>query len=530
LSIITIFSYVPLGAYYILNYILIKPITYILYGIKEAYYFLFTSKSVKKEKELKLEMNFDDKGEELKEVPTNKKDIYSQMKENQRKAVVQKKEPKLNPKQKEKLDAERNELLKMINEGQEKRFETMQTFRYKALSPEGKMVTETFYGVSKLDIYTFLTGEGYTVFSIDTSKWLNFVYGQSTTLNFKLKTKDLIFFITQLLTYIKAGITLTEAMRILEKQFVKNKNMQRIMQSIVYYLTIGESFSSALTKQKGAFPSLFINMIKAAEATGNLEEALDDLNNYYTELDKTRKQMISAISYPAFVGVFSMIVIVIIMIAIVPRFVGIYSSIGATLNSFTSFIISFSNFLQKNILIIILILVAIVIVFILAFKNIKSFKRMVQILVMKLPVFGKVSIYNEITIFTKTFASLLKNDVFITDSIDILSKLTNNEIYKEIMINTITNLSKGEKISESFKNHWAIPDIAYYMIVTGENTGQLDTMMSKVSDYYQEQHRAIVTSMKSLIEPMMIIFLAVIVGGVLIAVILPIFQLYGNMM
>lgn len=525
--ILTIFSYIPLGAYYLLNFIVIKPITYIIYGIKEVWYFLFTSKSVKKDKELKLEVNFDEHGEETISQNSNEKNMYAQMKANQKKVQ---KQIKINPKQKEKLDLERVELLKMINDGQEKRFDTMQTFRYKALSPEGKIVTDTFYGVSKLDIYTFLTGEGYTVFSIETSKWINFVYGQSSVINFKLSTKDLIFFITQLLTYIKAGITLTEAMRIISKQLNKNKSQQAIMQSIVYYLTTGETFSSALAKQKGAFPSLVINMIKAAEATGNLEEALEDLNQYYTEVDKTKKQMVSAISYPALVGAFSLIVIVVIMIFIVPKFIDIYDSMGATLNSLTAFVISFSNFLQHNIFIIIIVLAVIVVLFIMAFKNIKPFKRMVQTIVMKIPVFGKITIYNELTIFTKTFASLLKNDVFITDSIDILRNLTNNEIYKEIMINTITNLAKGEKISESFKNHWAIPDIAYYMLVTGENTGQLDSMMAKVSEYYQEQHRAMVNSMKSLIEPMMIIFLAVVVGGVLIAVILPIFQLYGNIM
>ena len=97
------------------------------------------------------------------------------------------------------------------------------------------------------------------------------------------------------------------------------------------------------------------------------------------------------------------------------------------------------------------------------------------------------------------------------------------------MLNTITNIAKGDRISDSFKNHWAIPDIAYYMIVTGENTGELATMMTKVSNYYQEQHSTMVNSLKSLIEPAMIVFLAVVVGGILIAAILPIFNLYGNL-
>jgi len=147
---------------------------------------------------------------------------------------------------------------------------------------------------------------------------------------------------------------------------------------------------------------------------------------------------------------------------------------------------------------------------------------------MKLPVVGNIIIYNEMTIFAKTFSSLLRNNVFITDSIDILSKITNNEVYKDIMYNTINNIVKGDKISIAFKDHWAIPDVAYFMIVTGESTGQLAEMMSKVSSYYQEMHRNIVNSLKSFIEPIMISVLALIVGAIILAVIVPMFDLMNT--
>ena len=147
-------------------------------------------------------------------------------------------------------------------------------------------------------------------------------------------------------------------------------------------------------------------------------------------------------------------------------------------------------------------------------------------MLMHLPIIKDVIIYNELTIFTKTFASLLRNNVFITDSMDILSRITNNEIYKAILYKTINNVIKGEKISEAFKDHWAVPDVAYYMIVTGESTGDLATMMQKVSEYYQLLHKNIVNNLKAFIEPVMIAFLAVIVGLIIIAVIVPMFGMY----
>ena len=172
---------------------------------------------------------------------------------------------------------------------------------------------------------------------------------------------------------------------------------------------------------------------------------------------------------------------------------------------------------------ILLIIILIVVVLVICYKKIKAFRKSLQIFAMKMPVIGNIIKYNEMTIFTKTFSSLLRNNVFITESIDILSKITNNEVYKEIMYNTINNVVKGERISVAFKDHWAVPDVAYYMIVTGESTGKLAEMMSKVSAYYQEMHRNLVGSLKSFIEPIMISSLALIVGAILLAVIVPMF-------
>lgn len=519
-----------LGSYYILLYGFLKPIGKVFSLFENVYFSLFTPKQVKKDKDLKLSVNFDENGEEIKKTD---KSINSQMKLNQKKILNEKNQKqankKINEKEKSKLKSERETLLSSISSGSEQRYDKPKTFRYKALNADGKLVKSTFIGVSKLDIYTFLTSEGYTVYSIETSDWINFLYGESSlSIYKKLSTKDLIFFTTQLSTYIKSGITLTEAMRILAKQLNRNKNQQRIMQSIVYYLTMGESFSRALEHQAGAFPNLVVNMVKAAEAAGNLDEALDDLGKYYTDVNKTKKQMITAISYPAFVGIFSLIIITVIMWTIVPKFVDIYETAGAELNTLTRFVLSLSDFVRNYTFVMLFVLAIILFVTFMAYKEIKPFRVFVQTFIMKMPVIGNIIIYNELTVFTKTFASLLKNDVFITDTIDILSKLTKNEIYKDIMINTIENIARGEKISESFKDHWAIPDVAYYMIVTGENTGELSTMMAKVSDYYQEQHSALVNSLKSLIEPAMIIFLAIVVGGILIAVILPMFYLYDS--
>lgn len=403
-------------------------------------------------------------------------------------------------------------------------------FQYTVMDPKGKVITGRFNGVSKLDVNSFLVNEGYEVFSIETNDMLNFLHGHSKIMSLKMSNKDLIFWLTQLSTYIKAGIPLADAVRILANQMGKGKETSKnqIFNAIVYELSMGTAFSDALDKQGNVFPSLLINMLKAAEATGNLEETLDEMADYYTEIEDTRQQMKSAMTYPVLVLIFALAITVFILTYIVPQFVDIYDSAGVTLSPLTVFLIDLSGFLKNYLFVVIGIIVLIVVVIIVVYKNVQPVRRIMQIGAMHMPVFGNIIIYNEITIFTKTFASLLRSNVFITESIDILSKITSNEIFKEIMYQTISNIAVGEKISVSFKDQWCIPDVAYFMIQTGESTGDLANMMQKVSDYYGGLHKTMIGQMKAFIEPVMIILIAVIVGGILIAVILPMFDLYDK--
>ena len=343
-----------------------------------------------------------------------------------------------------------------------------------------------------------------------------------------MKTKDLIFWLTQLSTYLKAGLTLNEAVKILTSQMKGNKARTTAFKAISYELTLGESFSAALEKQGNMFPALLINMIKAAEASGTLIETLDDMASYYTEIDDTKKQMKSAMTYPTIVSVFSLAVIVFIMLYVVPQFIEIYNQQGAEVTGITKVVINISSFIQNYWYVVIIVLGLIILLITFLYKKVKAFRTSIQILLMHIPVVKDVIIYNELTIFSKTFASLLKNNVFITESMDILSKITNNEIYKAILYKTVQNIVKGEKISEAFKDHWAIPDVAYYMIVTGESTGELAEMMQKVSEYYQGLHKSTINSLKAFIEPVMVAFLAIVVGGIIVAVIMPMFGMYSQ--
>lgn len=401
-------------------------------------------------------------------------------------------------------------------------------YEYVAKNSEGKVVKGYFEAFSKVEVHSFLLGEGFEVYSIRTNRWITLLHGRSSVNKTKIKTKDLLFFLTQLSTYIKSGIPLVESLKILTRQFA-NKSYQRIFRSMIYDLTMGDSFSEALIKQGVAFPKLLINMVKAAEMTGQLVETLDDMAEYYSETEKTRKQMITAMIYPTVVLVLSIAVITFIIMFVIPRFVGIYENMDAAeIPKFTLIIMGASDFLEKNIIWMVIGVIVLILIIRYLYNNVKLIRTFFQWFFMHLPGFGDILIFNEVTIFTKTFSSLLSHNVFITDSMDVLNRITNNEIYKMLILDTISNLARGERLSLAFQGHWAFPLPAYEMLVTGEKTGQLAEMMGKVSTYYQELHRNAVTRLKSLIEPALIVFLTFVVGIIVLAIIVPMFGAFNS--
>lgn len=401
--------------------------------------------------------------------------------------------------------------------------EPLFSYRYKAKGVNGKEFSGTMEGSSIDDVKNFLINEGYEIIEINPRK----TYDVDVNIGGKFGSAELSFTLTQLSTYIKAGISLIDSVRILEKQADKPEH-RKVYQKMVYELLKGESLSVAMQKQQDKFPKLLVNMVKTSELTGDLTSVLDDMAEYYTSKEETKKTMISAMTYPVIVIIIAICVVVFILTSIVPKFVDMYSANDAKIPALTQAIMNISNFLTQHYILLILIIGGVIGTFILLFKHVQAFRKNAQIVMMHVPVLSKIIIYNEVYNFTKTFASLLNHGVFITDSMEILAKITNNEVYKELINRTIINLNKGANISDSFKGSWAFPVAAYEMIVTGESTGQLGLMMEKVANYYQTLHKNIVKQLQSLLEPMMIVFLAIIVGIILLSVMMPMFDIYSK--
>lgn len=396
-------------------------------------------------------------------------------------------------------------------------------YRYVVINAMGKKEKGTFEAESESEVRSFLTSQDYEVVSITVRP----AYDIDINDHAKMKVSDLSFALTQLSTYIKSGIPLVDAVKILAKQAAKPAS-KKAFQRLVYELLKGENLSSAMEKQEKVFPKLLINMVKTAEMTGDLPSILDDMADYYTSMERTRKQMVSAMTYPCVVLCIAFVVLIFMLTYLVPQFASMFESNDAELPALTLAILAASDFIKNNYIILIIALVVAIGAFIFAYKKSIKFRTAIQVTLMHIPVIKSIIIYNEVANFTKTFASLLNHGVFITDSMEILSKITNNEVYKRIIDKTLHNLGRGDSISESFRGEWAFPVVAYEMLVTGESTGQLGLMMEKVADHFQAMHKSVIDQLKSLMEPVMICALAVVVGIILLSIVQPMFSIYGQ--
>lgn len=400
----------------------------------------------------------------------------------------------------------------------------LKTFNYTIRLNNKKKYSNTIEALSEEDVYSFYQDQGYEVLKVTEVKGINLNVDIGGT---KLNPNELSFMLTQLSTYLKAGIPLIDSVRILSKQANK-KYKRRIFDKLTYSLLMGQEFSVALQEQEKVFPPMLINMVKTAEMTGDLPATLDDMAEYYTSISQTRKDMKSALMYPVVILVIAVFVTAFMLIYLVPQFVSLYAEQNATLPWITLTIMKISNFMTKNWMIIALVLLLVLLIHFLLYKKIIAYRKTVQKINMKVPVFGNIIIYNEVATFTKTFASLLDHGVRINESMGILMKITTNETYKELIQKTMDNISKGVTVSEAFKGQWVFPVVAYEMIVTGENTGQLGAMMGKVANHFTYLHKNLIAQMKSLVEPIMIVILAIIVGTIILSIIVPMFSIYSQ--
>ena len=339
----------------------------------------------------------------------------------------------------------------------------------------------------------------------------------------KIKIDDLVVFARQLATMVEAGVPLVQALSILSEQS-ENINLQRVTIDMHDSVESGKSLSEALEKNKKVFSNFFISMVNAGESSGRLDEILDRLASYIEKTSTLQKKVKSAMVYPAVVSVMALIITTGMLTFVIPKFAGIFESLNAQLPLPTRILIQFSNFLRQY-FILIAGFIGMSIFLFLRLINTKKGRLWFDTKKLSVPVFGPLLLKVAVSKFSRTLSTLVRSGVPILASLEIVGRTSGNRLIELIIMDVRNSIKEGENISGPLGKKKVFPPMVVRMVSVGEETGELEKMLSKIADFYDTQVDTAVDGLTSIIEPLIIAFLAIVIGGIVIAMFLPILTL-----
>jgi len=397
------------------------------------------------------------------------------------------------------------------------------TYNYTAKDKQGQTLVGTLDANSDAEVAELLHKRELIVISIEQGKDRVVKVNKSKSGKETVKLDDLVVFTRQLATMIDAGIPLVHSLGILAEQ-VENDALRGVVVMVRQDIEAGMNFCDSLAKHPKVFSELYINMAKAGESSGMLDDILDRLANYLEKSAALARKIQSSLVYPAVVVTMAIIITTVLLVYVVPTFKSIFESLGGQLPLPTRVLIGISDILKKYFVY----LVGILVISIIAFKKyITTEKGRYNFDKLKLnaPVLGILFRKIAVAKFARTFSTLVKSGVSVLSALDIVSKTAGNKIVEEAVVNCSHAVRDGESIAKPLLQNGTFPPMVCRMISVGEQTGQLEKMLGKIADFYDEQVDAATSGLTSLIEPLVIAFLGIVVGGIVISLFLPIFQI-----
>lgn len=344
----------------------------------------------------------------------------------------------------------------------------------------------------------------------------------------KVKNQDFVIYCRQFATLVRAGVSIVDGTNILSRQ-TRSKPLKKALEQVEEDIRTGISFSEATRKHPKVFPELFVNMMASAELSGNIDTTLDKLATTFEKQYNLKKKIQSTMTYPLILLVLTIAVAIFMMVFIVPTFTESFESMGAELPTVTIITIKISDWLRNFWWVGLGILVIAMVLFYFLYKNNKEFHYTMNYLLLKFPIFGPLLQKSVIARMVSTLSSLFSSAVPILQSLTIVEKVVGNPVISKVVREARDSLEKGSSLSEPLAKSWLFPPLVTSMVSIGESTGSLEYMLEKVAEFYEAEVERNVDTLKSLVEPIMILFLAVIVGGIVAAIFLPMFSLYEQM-
>ncbi|WP_226583400.1 type II secretion system F family protein [Halobacillus litoralis] len=398
----------------------------------------------------------------------------------------------------------------------------MPYYTYQGRNPLGKMQKGRMRAGSRKEAVTLLKEKGMIISEI---KELDNILFKDIQIGQPVKPKDFVIFLRQFSTLIKAGISLLESTRILAQQS-SSRALSESLSDISEQLESGHAFSEAAASHPKVFSNLFINMIRAGEVGGNLEEILERMAVYHEKQYDTRQKIISALTYPLVVGVIALGIVLFLLTFVVPRFATMFNTLGGELPLITQLTLEMSHFFQQYWYLAVLSPVCIVLLFKGLLRRYSKLNYWMDHLKLKLPIFGPLLQKAALVRMMSTLSSLMNSSIPILHSLQVTQRVVENKVIEQAIENSYKSLEKGNRLSDPLQQSPIFPPLVTQMMAVGEDTGSLDYMLLKVAEFYESELEYTTDRMKTLIEPLMIVMLALVVGGIVAAIAIPMFSVF----
>jgi len=397
----------------------------------------------------------------------------------------------------------------------------MPTFNYSVRDKSGRIVKGAVDGESRDAVSAKLREMGYIILEVDQQGGLAAL--NQISFGTGVKTKDVVIFARQFATMINAGLSLTKCLSILAQQ-TESVGLRNVIQQVAKDVEAGQSLSDSMSRHPKVFPPIFINMVRAGETGGVLDEVLIRVADHFEAEAALKGKIKSAMTYPIAMGGLVLVVLAAMMIFVVPTFEGMFADMGGTLPAPTQLLVDISDFVSSASGAIALV-VAIALYFVFRWwVNTVSGRYIWDGVKLRMPVFGTMVQKIALAKFTRTFGTLIAAGVPILSALDIVADTAGNEVVAKAVKGARSAIKEGETIAKPLSESSIFPSMLVQMIAVGEETGALDAMLNKIADFYDEEVSTAVEGLTSIIEPIMMATLGVIVGGMVIALYMPMFQ------
>jgi len=394
----------------------------------------------------------------------------------------------------------------------------MPVYKYKAVDPNGRGVQGSLEAESEKALIEALRQKRLTVLSVQGG-----TKAKQQTKRGKIKPDDLVVFSRQLATMVNAGLPLIQALNVLGEQ-IEKPAFRGVVKEVETDVEGGANLSDALAKHPRVFSNLFVNLVRAGEISGMLDEILGRIATYLEETEALRRKVRSAMVYPTIVTAIALCITAFLVMFVIPKFRGIFDGLGGNLPAPTQILLSISDVTRRYFLVVAGVIVSIIFA-LKAYGRTDKGRLKIDSLKLQAPVFGVLLRKVAIAKFTRTLATLIRSGVPILGALEIVSKTAGNRVVEMAVERVRASVREGESIAGPLAQSGVFPPMVVRMISVGEQTGSMESMLGKIADFYDDQVDNAVSALTSMIEPLIIAFLGVVIGGIVVAMFLPVFKL-----